>query len=187
MSARPAATPELRVRPVTAETWNDFAEFFASKGCPHFCWCTLYRRRGLKGAAGEEKKGVMRALVEAGTPVGVLAYAGSTAVGWCSVAPRETYACLDGSRTMPRATPPQTSTWTILCFFVPRARRAQGIAHALLDGAVAYARSSGADVVEGYPFDSAGITATHRGHSQLFKAARFTPDGARWVRRLRAR
>ena len=31
------------------------------------------------------------ALVEAGTPVGILAHAEGKTVGWCSVAPRETY------------------------------------------------------------------------------------------------
>jgi hypothetical protein len=54
----------------------------------------------------------------------------------------------------------------------------------LLDGAVACAKEQGADVVEGYPFDTAGITATHQGHSSIYKAARFRRDGRRWSKRL---
>jgi GNAT superfamily N-acetyltransferase len=85
---------------------------------------------------------------------------------------------------MPRATPPATATWTVLCFFVTRSHRKQHVAQALLEGAVAYARQRGAEVVEGYPFDTAGVSSTHRGHSSMFRAARFTLDGKRWFLRL---
>jgi hypothetical protein len=50
----------------------------------------------------------------------------------------------------------------------------------LLQGAIAYARAQGAKVLEGYPFDSAGISSTHRGHSKVFKKAGFRRDGRRW-------
>jgi GNAT superfamily N-acetyltransferase len=83
---------------------------------------------------------------------------------------------------MPRATPPATPTWTILCFFVARPHRNRRVAQALLEGAVAYARSQGAEQVEGYPFDTAGVSSTHRGHSSLFESAGFEKDGNRWFR-----
>jgi GNAT superfamily N-acetyltransferase len=83
---------------------------------------------------------------------------------------------------MPRATPPTTPTWTILCFFVARSHRGRGVAHVLAEGAVAYARARGAALVEGYPFDTAGISSTHRGHSRIFKAAGFEPAGKRWIK-----
>ena len=40
-------------------------------------------------------------LVKAGTPVGVLAFDGDEPVGWCSIAPRETYARLSRSHRTP--------------------------------------------------------------------------------------
>src|SRR3989304_2745064 len=43
--------------------------------------------------------------------------------------------------------------WSIVCFFVARRRRGQGVARALLEGAVAYAREHGAPAVEGYARD----------------------------------
>src|SRR5262249_43817912 len=121
-----------------------------------------------------------------GTPVGVLAYVGGAPAGWCSIAPRETYVKLARSRTMPRVT--EQPTWTVLCFFVPRPQRGRGLALALLRGAVAHARARGARVVEGSRHDSAGISATHRGHASLFAAAGFRRDGtgARWAREFRA-
>lgn len=179
-TSKPKASPALTVRPVTRATWGDFARLFSARGAPHYCWCTAYRFRDVGEMEGADKERAMHGLVTRGTPVGVLAYAGDEPVGWCSVAPRETYVKLERSRTMPRATAAEVSTWAVLCFFVPRARRGSGVALALLRGAVGYARAQGAKVIEGYPHDTAGISATHRGHSSVFAAAGFVRDGTRW-------
>ena len=168
----------ITIRPVTHENWEAFARFFEAKGSPHYCWCTLHRVCGERKSSNTEKKASMRKLVNAGTPIGLLASKGREPVGWCSVAPRETYVRLERSRAMPRMTSSETPTWTGLCFFVARHCRHQHIANALLEGAVAYARDQGAAVVEGYPLDTAGITATHRGHSRMFKALGFEPRGS---------
>src|SRR5262245_12889778 len=144
----------IEVRPLTSESWNDFARLFEARGSPHFCWCTPYRFRDAQKLSSAEKKARMRSLVASATPVGVLAYDAGEPVGWCSIAPRQTYVRLERSRTMPRATPPDTCTWTVLCFFVKRSHRARSITRELLEGAVAYARARGAEVVEGYPFDT---------------------------------
>lgn len=168
------------MRPVTSGNWEDLERFFGARGAPSYCWCTAYRVSSASHLSNSEKKEAMRRRIDEGVPVGVLAYEGEEPVGWCSVAPRETYGRLDRSRTMPRATPPEMPTWTILCFFVPRSHRGTGVARRLLEGAVAYARSQGARVIEAYPFDTAGISSTHRGHSSMFREAGFHQDGARW-------
>jgi GNAT superfamily N-acetyltransferase len=171
-------TARITVRLVTSATWPDFERLFDARGAPHYCYCTPYRVRG--NLDNSAKKATMASLVQAGTPVGVLAYEGDVPVGWCSVAPRETYVKLARSRTMPRATPQDASTWTVLCFFVPRDHRGRGITRVLLHGAVAYARKSRAKFVEGYPFDTAGVSSTHRGHSSIFAAEGFERHGSRW-------
>ncbi|WP_219974697.1 GNAT family N-acetyltransferase [Rubrobacter xylanophilus] len=139
---------ELTVRPVAAENLNDFVALFESRGAPHFCWCTLYRMPDQRLLSNAEKKEAMCNMLHEGIPVGVLAYDGERPIGWCSVAPRETYKRLDRSRTMPRVTPADLPTWTILCFFVLRTYRSKGVAKRLLEGAVAYARAQGAQVIE---------------------------------------
>lgn len=171
----------IAVVPVTRDNWSAFVRLFEGKGAPHFCWCTPYRFRDARELDHDEKKGRVQSLVDAQIPIGVLAFDGGEPIGWCSIAPRETYIRLERSRTMPRVTPPATPTWTVLCFFVSRAHRRRGIARALLEGAIAYARERGAEVVEGYPFDTAGISSTHRGHSHVFEAAGFRQDGERWA------
>jgi len=174
----------LAVRPVTKDTWPDLVRFFEAKGGPHYCWCTPYRDPRNPGWTSAKRKACMKRLVDESTPVGLLAYTGGEPVGWCSVAPRESYLRLQRSRSMPRATPAETPTWTVLCFFVARTSRGQGITRALLQGALRYARKQGARVVEGYPFDTAHISATHRGHSSIFRALGFRQDGKRWEKVL---
>jgi GNAT superfamily N-acetyltransferase len=174
----------IAVQPVTQDTWEDFVRLFAAKGSPHYCWCTPYRFGDGRDRTDDEKQWCMRDLVRAGTPIGVLTYDGTEPIGWCSVAPRDSYVRLARSRTMPRITALDTPTWTVLCFFVARRHRERGVMHALLAGAVAYAAAQGAAVIEGYPFDTAGITSTHRGHSRVFQRAGFQQDGRRWFQAL---
>jgi len=175
----------IRVEPVTSENWKMFCRLFEATGSPHYCWCTSYRVRNASELNGAEKKALMQSSVESSVPIGVLACKGDEPVGWCSVAPRETYVRLERSRTMPRVTPAPTATWTILCFFVARPHRNQHVAPALLEGAVAYARRLGAEVVEGYPSDTSGVSSTHRGHSRMFRSAGFKLEDKRWFLRLR--
>ena len=96
-----------------------------------------YRRSSKEGrvAALEE-------LVRGGTPVGVLAYCDEKPVGWCSVAPRESYAALERYRALPRID--GAPVWSVVCFFVDRHFRRQGLTRALLKAAVDYARSHNA-------------------------------------------
>ena len=46
--------------------------------------------------------------------------------------------------------------WSIICFVVPSEHRGQGVARALLAGAIAYARKHGATLLEAYPVDRQG-------------------------------
>lgn len=43
--------------------------------------------------------------------------------------------------------------WSVICFVVPSPYRGQGIAAALLEAAISYARLQGAETVEAYPID----------------------------------
>ena len=170
----------VHINPVTPDRWPDMARLFEARGAPHYCWCMVYRAPDNPRLSNDEKRDRMAGLVSAGTPVGLLAYDGDDPVGWCSVAPRETYLRLERSRAMPRIG--DAPTWAVLCFFVRRSHRQAGVGHALLAGAVEYARNQGAQVIEGYPWDTAGVSSRHRGHSALFRAAGFTQEGKRWVK-----
>lgn len=99
----------------------------------------------------EANRTQLKKLVEAGRPPGLIGYRGKVPVGWVSVAPREEYARLARSPVMKPID--DQSVWSIICFVVPAEYRGQGVAQALLAGAVAYAKKHGAKLIEAYPVD----------------------------------
>src|SRR5687768_13052351 len=113
------------VRPVTPSKWDDFVRLFTGKGCPHYCWCMPYRDRRSHEMDKKQRRAAMRERVKGGVPVGVLAYDGDEPIGWCSIGPRQTFPKLEHSRVMPRVD--DEPTWTILCLFVRRDHRGQGV------------------------------------------------------------
>jgi GNAT superfamily N-acetyltransferase len=83
-----------------------------------------------------------------------VAYRDGEAIGWVSLGPREDYERLEHSTVLKRVD--ERPVWSIVCFVVARKARRQGVARALLDGAVAYARAQGATLLEAYPVDTGG-------------------------------
>jgi len=121
-----------------------------------------YRRSGaLVVPKGKRRADVNRValkrLVDSGTPPGLIAYRGREPVGWISIGPREDYAKLVRSPVMKAVD--DKPVWSVICFVVPTEHRGQGVARALLAGAVAYARKRGATLVEAYPVDKPGRSA----------------------------
>lgn len=139
--------------PVTADRWLDLAEFFEQNGNPNYCWCMRWRLKSTAFTVGGsvERKRQLQALVNENIPVGIMAYHEGKAIGWCSIAPRETYIALDRSRVLKRVD--EQPVWSVACFFIDRGFRGQGLASKLLKAAVDYAKSEGAEIVEGYPVE----------------------------------
>ncbi len=128
-------------------------------------------------------------MVSAGAPVGVLAYSGNEPVGWCSIAPRESYEALERYKALPRIDDAQV--WSVVCFFVDRHFRRKQVTLGLLKAALDYARSKGARIVEGYPVEPSSRLYTYMGSPATFRKAGFhdaTPAGqARIVMRCNLR
>src|SRR5262245_60801752 len=150
----------VTVRPATPERWSDLEAVFMGRGCSvaRGCWCMAYRRSGQQPLpAGTSRAAANRAalkhLVQAGKPPGLIGYRGKTPVGWVSIAPRDEYARLKRSPVMKPVD--DKAVWSVVCFVVPAEHRRQGVAHALLHGAIAYARKRGARLMEAYPVDKA--------------------------------
>jgi GNAT superfamily N-acetyltransferase len=140
-------------------------------------------------AAGRD--GRVAALAQAarsGQPVGILAYLGAEPVGWCSIAPRESYRAVLASRVIPVAD--GDSVWSVTCFFLTPVVRRSGLLPPLLEAACAYAADSGAAFVEAYPWPG-GASYRYMGTRELYLAAGFgdvpAPPGQRPVLRRPAR
>ncbi len=159
--------------PVTAERLDDLERFSLSHGTFRYCSCMRWRMRSTvyKDSTKEDRVAALAGLVRKGTPVGVLAYADGEPIGWCSVAPRETYEALERFRALPRLD--DAPVWSVVCFFVDSRFRDQGLTRGLLEAAVKYARSKGAKIVEGYPVKSDEKLYKYMGVTSTFEEAGF--------------
>lgn len=160
-------------REVNENNWDDFVRLFESKGGPSYCWCMAWRPLpGDRAAANNaQRKKAISATVKAGTPIGILAYDGDRPVGWCSIAPRETYRPLSGDEYDGIEA---GEVWSLVCFFVPRELRGEGIGKQLLDAAVKTARKRGAKIVEAYPVDADSPSYRFMGFVSNFERAGFS-------------
>lgn len=149
----------VTIHEVDAGRWDDLCELFGPSGAYSGCWCMWWRVSGREFSANGNagNRAALRALAEDGRPLGLLAYASTTPVGWATVAPRTDYPRIERSTTL-KTPPGETGVWSVPCFFIHRGHRGRGIATALLEAAVALARKKKAEVLEGYPTDTRGGT-----------------------------
>ncbi len=172
----------LTFREVELANWADMAALFESKGAPSYCWCMAWRplagdRNQISNA---ERKQALQAMVEAGTPIGILAYQDGQPLAWCSIAPRASYRPLGGAQ-YPGI--PEGEIWSLVCFYVPRARRGQGLMRGLLRQAIETARGRGARIVEAYPVDPDSPSYRFMGFVSAFEQEGFSETGRAGSRR----
>jgi GNAT superfamily N-acetyltransferase len=140
------------------------------------CWCLSYRIPSLLNTrlVGTERGELVEELVRQDPPPGVLAYDGDEVVGWAGVHPRSD-TTFGRSRKIPRID--DLDVWSVWCIRVRPGHRGSGVSHALLDGAVRFAREHGAPAIEGYPVDNKGervdLTMAYVGTRALFERAGF--------------
>jgi len=166
------------VRPATKERFDDVAIMLGPKNLDSsVCWCLSHRldwktNRELVGRARGE---YVKRLCSRTVAPGVLAYSDAEVAGWAAVALRS---------ELPFARPTKIPhvddlpVWSAWCIRVRPGYRGRGISHALLDGAVAYARAQASPAIEGYPVDNQGkkvdVTMAYVGTRKLFEDAGFT-------------
>ncbi len=168
---------DLRFKPATPEHWNDLEELFGEHGAYIGCWCMWWRitRSEFSRDHGEGNRRALKRIVDSGTVPGILAYLQGKPIGWCSVAPREQFPVLDRSRVLKRVD--DRPAWSIVCFFMAKPHRRQGLSALLIRGALEYARSQGATIVEAYPVDTESVRNTSveafTGFAKTFRALGF--------------
>jgi len=142
-------------RPLSAACWDDFVDLFGpERGASGGCWCMWWRVSAArwKEMTRTQRRDAFRQQVADGVPVGVLAYDGDRAVGWCAIGPRETLPRFNRSRV---AAPldPDENTWAINCFYIRSGYRGGGMMRRLVAAAADFARDNGAVAVEACPID----------------------------------
>jgi GNAT superfamily N-acetyltransferase len=119
----------------------------------------------------------MQRITAEGRVPGLLARSDGTTVGWVSVSPRDEFSRILRSPLLDKTSLDDDGVWSIVCFWVPRQHRGQGVGRALLNGAVVFARDKGARVIEAYPVDTKGRrrapAGIYTGTLELFTGAGF--------------
>ena len=184
-------TTAIEVLPLTPGRWEDFSDLFGTHGAYGGCWCMWWRTTRkqfeLNGNRGNQQ--AIQDLVNTGTIPGILAYYESVPIAWCSLAPRDDYASLNRSRVLKPID--DQPVWSLVCFFVAKQFRGQGIASQVLSGAINYAANQGAKIIEAYPTVSKSGSlppvSSFMGVPSLFTAAGFVevahPSQARLIMR----
>ncbi|MDZ5078755.1 GNAT family N-acetyltransferase [Nesterenkonia sp. HG001] len=165
----------IDVRP--AVDFDDVAALVGpKKPTSNVCFCLSYRigSRENKTLRGPARAEMVRALCAQDPPPGVIAYRDAEPVGWAALHPRRETS-FARHRLIPHID--DLDVWSLWCFRVRPGHRKQGVMHALIDGAVAYARDRGAPAIEGYPVDNRServdLTMAYVGTKALFERAGF--------------
>ena len=147
------AKQTLRFRELTPDRWSDLEQLFGERGACGGCWCMWWRlnRSTFNQQKGDKNKAAFKAVVDSGDTPGILAYSNGTPIGWCGIAPRETYPALERSRVLKRID--DKPVWSVVCLFIARPYRRKGVSVELLRAAAEYARKRGGRIVEGYPVE----------------------------------
>jgi GNAT superfamily N-acetyltransferase len=97
-------------------------------------WWRL-KRSEFERQKGEGNRKAMKTTVDSGEVPGLLAYAGDVPVGWCSVAPRDSFPVLNRSRILKKID--DMPVWSIVCFFIDKKSRNRGVSVQLLRAVIA--------------------------------------------------
>ena len=167
----------IAIRPATLARFPDVAIMVGPKNPDSsVCWCLSHRldAKTNRSLVGRARGDYVKQLCRRRVAPGVLAYEDHDVVGWAAVAPRSE---LPFARSTKIPHIDDQPVWSVWCIRVRPGHRGKGISHALLEGAVAYARSRGAPAVEGYPVDNRGkkvdLTMAFVGTRKLFEDAGF--------------
>jgi GNAT superfamily N-acetyltransferase len=167
----------VKIVPASPVLWPLIAELFAAGGDPRWCWCQWWRKRNANwtNTTAEENRADLESLAGLEPAPGLVAIRDGRAIGWVGLGPREDFPRLGASRAIPQL--PGDAIWCVNCFVVAKDARRRGVAGALLEAAVAYAREHGAAIVEGYPVRTGGgkvsAAGLHTGSEGMFERGGF--------------
>jgi GNAT superfamily N-acetyltransferase len=194
-SSPPRVPAGFAAHPLSPERWPDFETLFGSHGAYGGCWCMWWRstRREFEARKGAGNRRAMQAIVDSGKVPGLLGYLENMPVGWCSLAPREDFSSLERSPVLKRLD--DLPVWSIVCFYIAKDFRGQGIAEALIGAALDYVKNRGGSIVEAYPTppkqSPLAPVSSYMGLPAMFARAGFVecarPSRSKWIMRCRLR
>lgn len=182
---------EAAIVPANEVSWEDLQAVFGARGDPSRCWCQRFRMAPKESWASVGAPELARRFreqtacgnAESKTTSGLVAFLDGEPVGWCGVDRRCAHPRLLRNNRVPWEGRDEDknddSVWAVTCFVTRAGYRKRGVAYALAQAAVGFARERGARALEGYPIlTTPGLEITwgevHVGSRSIFEAAGFT-------------
>jgi GNAT superfamily N-acetyltransferase len=171
--------------------WPTVDEFFGPKGLVEHCWCQYFRMesKDYSGCRSAARRARLADLVNTGERVGVLGSVDDVPVGWIGVGPRLGFPRLRTSRAakLLKSDDP-ARIWSIVCVYLAREHRHQGLLRVLINKAVEWARDEKAELIEAFPEDDRDPESgfdpySFHGRVSTFEACGFTVVEPRLQRR----
>lgn len=166
---------ELRVVPGSADRLPDVMTILGAGEQQCLCQYWPLSAGDYRRSTHPARMKLLRRQLADDPPAGMIAYLEEEPVGWLGFGVRQRVDRLVRSRTIPAVD--DLPVWSIYCFTVRVGYRRHGVARALLNGLIDYARASGAPALEAYPVDTAGSrihgTAAYVGVASMFEHAGF--------------
>ncbi|MGO2933432.1 GNAT family N-acetyltransferase [Microbacterium sp.] len=152
--------PTITTALASPEIWDDIQHTLSGGGDGRSCQCVwpVLTNKEWQTTDLDQRTALFRHEVLSDRPPGIVAYVDDEPAGWVRIGPRPAQRRLGRTRNIVATTQEpldDDSVWAVSCFVVRKEYRGQGLNAALLDAAIAYARDSGARVIEGYPIDTA--------------------------------
>lgn len=134
----------MKIQELSSDTWNDFVSLMSADSQCTECWCLNHREPAgcPTGSAAKER---MQELTDKKKVGGLLAYHDQTCVGWIAIDPISE---LVGHDCHPSGKP---NEWSIHCLFIKEGFRGKGISKQLINAAIEFAKSNGANLISAFP------------------------------------
>jgi GNAT superfamily N-acetyltransferase len=147
---------ELSFEELNIGSWPSFEILFGKNGACGGCWCMTHRLppKEYSKNKGEGNKRSMKNLVRTKEPLGIIAFHGNLPIGWCSISPKVSLLKMRSSRMMQHTT--SENTWSIVCLYIKKDFRKQGLSTLLIRKAAETAFRRHAEIVEAYPIVNTG-------------------------------
>lgn len=164
----------FRMKSLDEVTWPDFAQLVERhNGVWSGCWCmSFHAEGGERERSATERRSAKETRVREGRAHAALVYDGTRCVGWCQFGPTDELPRIKNQKAY-REGLEALPDWRITCFFVDKAYRGKGVAHAALEGALAEIARLGGGTVESYPEDMEGRSTSsaflHNGTVAMFE------------------
>jgi len=165
---------KLTIVPLTPNLWPALEDLFGKWGASNGCWCMYWRIGGAYRGRCAENKEALRKILKRGSPLGLVAFHGDLAVGWCQLTPRDALPWLDRMWWFQRVD--DVSVWAISCFYIRKDYRRQGVMTQLILAAMKTAKRARASALEAYPIDTSvpkSTSNTFTGIASTFARAGF--------------